>query len=279
MQTLAQTGTELMEALAERSRRTNSDSTTDNEALQHLSKTHEISPLRSLELRPMQPVAVVALIPALRLRPETFAAAMAKIGANYGVDYTAKDAQGNPTENRAKALALWETLKSDGWTESDFTAQVHGFLKRQSFDRWTIADFVNGTTPPVLHSHVWAAQEQKKDPTAKERMEAYQVGEKTLWRYIPENENAIEGLQRVFFRGAWQNTELLPKTQPSENGAAKTDTLQPSEETNFASMWAKSEKRVSELEERLQKMAQENDRLRRKNDELQSQLLAESEAA
>jgi hypothetical protein len=216
----------------------------------------------------MQPVAVVALIPALRLRPETFAAAMAKIGANYGVDYTAKDAQGNPTENRAKALALWETLKSDGWTESDFTAQVHTFLKRQSFDRWTIADFLNGKTPPELHSHVWAAQEQKKDATAQSRMEAYQVGEKTLWRYIPEDETAIEGLHRVFFRGAWQNIESLPKTQPSENGAAKTDVLQPNEETNFASLWAKSEKRVVELEEKLQRMARENDRLRRERDEL-----------
>ncbi len=227
----------------------------------------------------MQPVAVVAWFPALRLRPETFAAAMAKIGANYGVDYTALDNDGNPTENRAKSLALWETLKNDGWTESDFTAQVHSFLKRQSFDRWTIADFVNGKTPPELHSHVWAAQEQKNDATAQNRMEAYQVGEKILWRYIPEDENAIEGLQRVFFRGAWQNIESLPKTQPSENGGAKTYILQPSEETNFASLWAKSEKRVSELEERLQKMALENDRLRRKNDELQSLVLAESEAA
>jgi hypothetical protein len=215
----------------------------------------------------MQPVAVVALIPALRLRPETFAAALAKIGANYGVDYTAKDAQGNPTENRAKALALWETLKSDGWTESDFTAQVHTFLKRQSFDRWTIADFLNGKTPPELHSHVWAAQEQKKDATAQSRMEAYQVCEKTLWRYIPEDETAIEGLQRVFFRGAWQNIESLTKMQPVANGTAKTEVLQPNEDTNFASLWAKSEKKVVELEERLQRMARENDRLRRERDE------------
>ena len=245
--------------------------------MQPLSKTHEISPLRSLEIRPLQPVAVVALIPALRLRPETFAAAIAKIGANYGVDYTAKDAKGEPTENRAKALALWETLKSDGWTDSDFTAQVHTFLKRQSFDRWTIADFVNGTAPPVLHSHVWAAQEMKKDHTAQSRMEAYQVGEKILWRYIPENENAIEGLQRVFFRGAWQNIELLPKSTPDKKGEAKTDVLQPNEETNFASLWAKSEKRVVELEEKLQRMARENDRLRRERDELAN--LIPSEAA
>ncbi len=191
---------------------------------------------------------------------------IARLTAAYKLDYFDQK-----SVNFQGAKDLLRRAVEKGWSAQEFLRRLDRMTEQCKFPTWTPADFFTEEREK-LYNPSWAVEEQSKDHTAQNRMEAYQVGEKTLWRYIPDDENALEGLQRVFFRGAWINMDSIRKTQPEQNTAAKSDSKQPTEETNFASLWAKSEKKVVELEERLHKMALEKDRLRIENDGLRAAL-------
>lgn len=236
-------------------------STTDGEA----------SKLSSMERRnlvenwfsenPEKPLALTKIMPELLVSNETFTKALTQLGANFGVDYFEKLPDGSSTENRAKALLLWHTVKERGWTDAQFQERLKSFLSTQRFPNWTIADFIGQTQEIKLYSHVWANREQSKDRAASFRMEAYQIDEKILWRYILENENAIEGFKRVFFRGAWIDKGFAAKTQPEPKETAKTRTKEEQEQINFAIQNVELKILVDNLTEKLKKKDREIEKL------------------
>jgi hypothetical protein len=198
-------------------------------------------------------IAIADLDTAQRLNVATFTAAMARLGAVLQVDYLTQEG-GLDTQNSAKARILWETLREEKWTELDFTRRFAVFLREVKFANWTIADFLARATPAKLYSAAWSVKEHRKDNTAYIRMEAYVIQGVVLWRYIPEHETALEGLERVFFRGVWSLDFLDSQNKAAEREAVGNQAEESDETVDFAVRYAQSEKRVRELEEKVKKL-------------------------
>lgn len=87
------------------------------------------------------------------LSTAVFREGIARVGANFGIDYAAGEG-GRPTANAAKALTLLEELRRKGYTDSDFRFALDRFLESCRFPTWTIADFLAASRPKV-YPHAW----------------------------------------------------------------------------------------------------------------------------
>lgn len=116
------------------------------------------------------------------ITPAVWREGIARIGANFGVNYIAKDARGNPTADHAKALTLLEELRRKGWTDGDFATALDPFLMTCKFPTWTIADFM--TERPKVYPWSWY---NERTPAERELIGAYALDGHTKpvfgWRH------------------------------------------------------------------------------------------------
>src|SRR5690606_26144684 len=105
-----------------------------------------------------------------------FAAAFARLGVMFGVDYLKKPAPGEvPTADVVKVRMLYDELVRQSYTDEEFTETFNRFMKTVTFPNWSYGEFFKHEKRIKLHTRAWAMQEHAKDATAFRRMEAYKI--------------------------------------------------------------------------------------------------------
>lgn len=198
--------------------------------------------------------------PDARLHSLTFAVGMAEIGSNWGIDYSAVDPDTNePTADKVKALALWDILRADGWTNQQFKDQQRWFVKRVKFPNWSIAEFFgesgNGADSTArVYPHSWYLTQIQANKLNAQAIGTYRVEgyDKPVWGWKHEVGSKLP---------AWSPATPepprpeppRPELPPLSEGATETIT---------------SVRRALELSARLEEAEEALHRMRKKHDDV-----------